>query len=576
MSCIVKKYILLWVLLFALSIALAQNNQPKEIATSKTSAFNVLDFGAKGDGKTDDTVAFQKALDAAGKDDLGGTVFAPRGTYMIAKHINIPKNVTLEGIWNIPTAWTQYQGTTLLAVEGEGEIDGTPFITLWCNSTIKGVTIFYPNQISNAAPKPYPWTIRGGGADNQSIIDVLLVNPYQAVDFGTNVSGRHYIRNLYGQPLYKGLFVDQCYDVGRVENVHFWPFWNCNREDMKAITDFIAENGEAFIFGRTDWQYVTNTFCWGYKVGYHFINTPSGVTNGNFLGIGADATNRSVLVDNCAPYGLLITNGEFVSFLNPDPVSIEIRETNTGVIQLQNCSFWGPASQIASIKGSGTVTMNNCNISSWDYETKKLPAIDAFGGNLIVNSCNFNRPGHHIRLNKGLSSAVISSNRFSGKPMITNNSEGDVQIGLNSKTKIPEEEPGAIVVDDQELPPLFRTEGAWYQGQGGLDYQEICHWAYKGKGESKAWWTPNLPESGVYKVYMWYGKDPFNNHATNMPVTINHQGGTRTIPVNLRQNMGQWYLLGEFDFEKGSSGSVVITNNADDNIVADAVKFVKE
>ncbi len=33
------------------------------------------------------------------------------------------------------------------------------------------------------------------------------------------------------------------------------------------------ENGEAFIFARSDWQYVLNTFCFGYNVGYKFIGS---------------------------------------------------------------------------------------------------------------------------------------------------------------------------------------------------------------------------------------------------------------------------------------------------------------
>lgn len=42
--------------------------------------YSALDFGAKADGKTDDTASFQKALDAAGQSG-GGIVYAPRGNY---------------------------------------------------------------------------------------------------------------------------------------------------------------------------------------------------------------------------------------------------------------------------------------------------------------------------------------------------------------------------------------------------------------------------------------------------------------------------------------------------------------
>jgi polygalacturonase len=44
------------------------------------SVFNVLDFGAKGDGATPCSEAIQKALDAAGA--VSGTVYFPSGKYL--------------------------------------------------------------------------------------------------------------------------------------------------------------------------------------------------------------------------------------------------------------------------------------------------------------------------------------------------------------------------------------------------------------------------------------------------------------------------------------------------------------
>ena len=55
--------------------------------------FDVSAFGAKGDGFTKDTAAFQKALDAAASGG-GGTVVVPEGSYVIGS-ITIGANTTL-------------------------------------------------------------------------------------------------------------------------------------------------------------------------------------------------------------------------------------------------------------------------------------------------------------------------------------------------------------------------------------------------------------------------------------------------------------------------------------------------
>lgn len=393
-------------------------------------ALDVRAFGAKGDGQTDDATAFQQAMDAAAGAG-GGIVHAGTGSYLIKGHLQIPDYVTLSGVWSAPTSWAEHKGTVLLAVEGEGSEEGPPFVSLGRNSTIKGISIFYPNQKPDAI-KPYPWCIAGRGGDNSAIVDCLIVNPYLGVDFGTNPSGRHYIRNLYGQPLRKGIFVDKCYDIGRIENVHFWPFWN--GDDKNGAVKFNHENGEAFIFGRTDWEYVFNTFMWGYKIGYRFIQTEAGATNGNFLGIGADANETSVLVEASQPYGILITNGEFVAFIGEEPVEVRVLPTNAGQVQFQNCAFWGPAHHIASTAGTGVVTFNNCHFHHW---AEGVPALQAAEGSLSVIGCTFSREAPQIELGESVKSAVIMGNQVRGKVDIRSKSKGSVEIGMNVSTSAP-------------------------------------------------------------------------------------------------------------------------------------------
>lgn len=62
----------------------------------KQATFNVQDYGAVGDGKTNDTFAVYEALKAAEKNN-GGIVYFPRGRYYITSILNIPRYTTLKG-----------------------------------------------------------------------------------------------------------------------------------------------------------------------------------------------------------------------------------------------------------------------------------------------------------------------------------------------------------------------------------------------------------------------------------------------------------------------------------------------
>ena len=403
-------------------------------AQTKPDPFDVTQYGAKPDGATDATVAFQQALDAAAKLG-GGVVTAPRGSYLFRGHLNVPAAVTLRGVWESVPSHNGIRdaglpkptddGTTLLVTEGAGSEDGTPFLTLNTNSTLKGVVLYYPDQNPAEVPQPYPWAIALRGK-NPAVLDVELLNPFQGIDATHNE--RHLIRNVQGQPLRRGICVDSIYDIGRIENVHFNPWWSL----QPKVRQWQMDHGEAFIFGRSDWQYVLNTFCFGYQVGYKFVESKAGVCNGNFLGVGADDCQRAVLVEQSAPMGLLITNGEFVSFHGPDPTMVEVAQTHTGSVRFVNCAFWGPCNQIARVAGKGTVGFSDCTFVEWDKRREGRAALQIDDGTVLVRGCEFRQATPHVSLGEAVRRAVITGNVFPGPAKISNASKGSVHIGQNA------------------------------------------------------------------------------------------------------------------------------------------------
>ncbi|MCX8066026.1 MAG: glycoside hydrolase family 55 protein [Candidatus Hydrogenedentes bacterium] len=414
-------------------------------STGKSSSFpkysiTVTELGAKSDGSEDATAIFQKALDEMGRIG-GGIVNVPAGNYKIVGTLKIPAGVTLQGTFRTPPT-SHYQnmpnlaGSVLLAYFGRGKRDAEPFITLvGNNATLEGMIIRYPEATPNDVPPiPYPPTVYAKNVENVGVIDCCIINPYEALHFQD--SARMIIRNVFGYPSWRGLYIDACYDISRVENCHFWPFGVIYKPDDPYCL-WINENAVAFEFARTDWQYVTHTFCFGYGVGYKFSKSKNGACNGSFLGIGADCCRRAVLVEDLQPYGLLITNGEFVGrWESQDSAGIEVLPgAGGGVVSLVNCAFWGPLDRAIWHRSRNTqLTVIGCNFWEWDINYQGSPALQIDSGSVTLQGNNFAPHGLlHLFLGIGTTSAIITGNQAKNGMYIQNYAGGIVQEGFNEK-----------------------------------------------------------------------------------------------------------------------------------------------
>ncbi len=409
---------------------------PSNLRSGHHFARSVMEFKADNTGRRDATPAFQKALDAVHLDG-GGIVHVPAGQYLISGNLHVPPCTALEGIFRGPTSHDRLgktrhtdhaNGSVLLATGGRGAEDATPLISMSENAAVLGLCVFHPHQGVNSTPVAYPWTISMKG-NNCTVENVELLNSWRGIQ--AVQAHRHLIRNVSGQPLKTGIFVDEVYDIGRIEDVHFNPWWSGSR----PVLEFMYRHGESFVFGRTDWEYVLNTFSFGYHVGYRFIEGKTGACNGNFLGIGADASWHACVVEQSQEPGLLITNGEFVSFDylklggGVDPAQVLVKSPNRGPARFVNCSFWGPCRQIARLEAHSTVGFGDCTFCQWNHT---FAAISATSGSVSISGCEFRQNSPQIHLASTVRQAVITGNMANGPWRIHNGIHDRAQIGLNS------------------------------------------------------------------------------------------------------------------------------------------------
>jgi hypothetical protein len=389
-------------------------------------------YGVIADGVSDDTVALQQALEAA--ETHGVACRLPSGMIRLDGAVTVPPGVALQGSSGGVPHSEHPIGTVLLAYGGRGDADGAPLITLQPNGVVRNLLIHYPEQTLPDVT-PYPWSIRVDGELCQ-IMDVTLTNPYQALDLGTCWNELHTVRNVFGCPLKVGAYIDRCTDIGRLENIHFNPnFWARmdtvlgERPDPRALRRHLEQNLVGFQVGKTDWEYISNSFVIFPRIGFHFDDFGHGPGNAVVTQSGADICPVAVQVDQTQSHaGVQFVNGQFMA-------TIIVGEANEGPVKFTNCGNWGmERTQSHVIKhGPSTLILNGCHFTGWDRDGLDVPAVLADGGRLVVSGCEFADAGKaQIALKPGLVAASITGNMLRGSDSVLDESGADVQIGWNT------------------------------------------------------------------------------------------------------------------------------------------------
>jgi hypothetical protein len=138
----------------------------------------------------------------------------------------------------------------------------------------------------------------------------------------------------------------------------------------------------------------------------------------------------------------------------------------------------------------------------------------------------------------------------------------------------PKKLPGVVVDDADAEVKGFESISSASTPFVGTGYR---HDSAKDRGKQSAKFVADLPEAGKYEVRLAY--TPNANRATSVPVTVTHKDGTASVKVNQQKPpplAGLWISLGTFEFEKGKSATVTITNDgvADGHVVIDAVQWL--
>ncbi|MBQ7397713.1 MAG: hypothetical protein IJW09_02665, partial [Clostridia bacterium] len=364
--------------------------------------FNVRDYGAKGDGKEDDTLAFEKAINAAEKN--GGIVYVPAGYYNITDRLVIPTGVELRGVHESMHVTTG-EGSVIYVTANQGDADGDAFITMEKGSGLRGLTFWYPEQAWNSI-KAYPYTVRVMG-QNCVLRDLCFGNTYQAIDMASADCGGHYVDNITGCVLSRGIALDGSSSAGIIMNTHFnitfyASVWGTNLEDASgafgsgemavALFNHMNANLTAYSFGETAEEQLLFIFNYRARYGMDF----TGSFDGKVIGSGVDGSLCGIRVKGSYENDLLLLNfmDDIVPGATPEgnlAIYVDVDDEST-------VRFVASSASSYNYVPSDLVVLKNGNLILDGFDARVTPssghgAISIQGGSAEVSGIVFQHVG---------------------------------------------------------------------------------------------------------------------------------------------------------------------------------------
>ena len=327
----------------------------------------------------------------------GQTVNFPAGRYRKSAQIKLSPGTVFQGLRGpnvrMPACWFDI-------IDGKAPKDpqiAAAFVLNNC-SGLSGFGINYPEQVANTAAQPVEYsfaistakavTRSRGNTDGIVLNTLYLKNPYNGIDL-TNAS-QYEVYSIYGQPIYRGLHIDQMYDVSRIRDVHFWTF---EATPDTPLYRWIRANGIAFELLGADHLYASALFAYGYNMGFRFgTQATSQAFWGTLIGCCADVCAMPIRIETAND--LQIIGGHFTTARMSEPC-ITTGTGDIGATLIQGATISGGSNVAIIISGSvGNVRLESLNFpdtSSGDSGTTMQIIVESTA-QVIVTGCKMQRP----------------------------------------------------------------------------------------------------------------------------------------------------------------------------------------
>lgn len=129
--------------------------------------------------------------------------------------------------------------------------------------------------------------------------------------------------------------------------------------------------------------------------------------------------------------------------------------------------------------------------------------------------------------------------------------------------------PASVVVDNADSG--FTASSGWSATDEAYGFQDTTT-LKSDSASATAGWTPTLPSSGGYEVYVW-NPSFYASSNSNARYTITHAGGTSAVSVNQLAAGQRWVSLGTYSMTPGASHGVRIAAAGTGSLRADSALF---